>query len=317
MAKILLVDGGVLVKSGDAFERLAAIDTLLLDKTGTLTVGKPVLVPGADQNALQLAASLAAHSQHPLSKALARGWSGALLPLADVQEHVGQGLEVTHGGHCYRLGHRRWVGGPESQMGEVPQLELWLARDGAVLQHFTFTDPIRADAREVLDRLRQSGLRLILLSGDRKAAVAATAEALGVSEAEGELTPTDKCTRLEALKREGRRVGMVGDGLNDAPVLAGADISLSPSTAIDMAQNAADIIFMGDKLAPVLLALTTARRAQTLVRQNIALSLAYNVVAVPLAMLGIVTPLIAALAMSASSLTVIGNAFRLRRGLSS
>lgn len=315
LATGLLMKRGVLVKSGDAFERLSAIDTLLLDKTGTLTVGKPVLEPGAEPDALQLAASLAAHSQHPLSKALAAGWSGGLLPLDGVQEHVGQGLEVTHGGHRYRLGHRRWTGAPAEEEGAPPQLELWLARDGEALQRFTFSDPPREDAREVLDRLKQAGLRLILLSGDRKTAVAVTAQALGLTEAEGELTPTDKCARLEALKREGHHVGMVGDGLNDAPVLAGADVSLSPSTAIDMAQNAADIIFMGEKLAPVLLSLTIARRTQTLVRQNIALSLAYNVVAVPLAMLGIVTPLIAALAMSASSLTVIGNAFRLKKGL--
>jgi Cu2+-exporting ATPase len=352
LATSLLMKRGILVKTGDAFERLAAIDTLLLDKTGTLTLGRPSLENislatreageegkgeggGAEAKTFQggnhphpdplplagegverwhqLAASLASRSHHPLSKALAEAWTGEVMPLSvplSVSEHPGQGLEAQHDGHVYRLGSRSWCNAPSS--GDAVQLELWLAEDGKPLARFAFADPLRVDAKDVLARLRELGLRLVLLSGDRKEAVDHAAAQLGLTEAEGEMKPTDKFARLEKLKAEGRRVGMVGDGLNDAPVLAGADVSLSPATAIDMAQNAADIVFMGEKLEPVLTAVKTARFSQVLVRQNLFLAILYNVVAVPLAMLGHVTPLVAAIAMSSSSLVVIGNAFRLR-----
>jgi len=315
LATSLLMKRGVLVKSGDAFERLAAIDALLLDKTGTLTVGHPELVdPQSYPSAqLALAVSLARKSRHPLSKALAAAFTGPVADL-DVAEFPGEGLAATVAGQQVRLGSRLWCYAPQAD-GNVDHLELWLAIDGKPQCRFIFADPLRSDAAVTLRALEAAGLNLHLLSGDRPEAVAHVAGVLGLAKAQGGLKPADKYDFLEQLKAAGHKVGMVGDGLNDAPVLSGADIALSPSTAIDMAQNAADIVFMGDRLDAVRLALVTARRTQQLVRDNFLISIAYNIVAIPMAMAGYVTPFIAALAMSSSSIIVIINSFRLKRGL--
>lgn len=304
-----LLKKGIMLKSGDALERLAAIDTLLVDKTGTLTFGKPQLSNGESiaPATLQLAASMAHQSRHPLSQALATSFTGNLLPVA-VSEHPGQGLEADYNGQQLRLGSANWCNAPQERGDEL--LELWL-RQGDSLTRFTFTDPLRPDARETVEALGRMGIRVMLLSGDRKPVVEGVAAALGISSAEGELKPDQKFARLEALRKEGYRIGMVGDGLNDAPSLSGADASLSPSSAIDMAQNAADIVYMGENLAPITTALQTARFSQKLVWQNFVLAVLYNIVAVPLAMAGHVTPMIAALAMSGSSIVVIANSFRL------
>ena len=189
--------------------------------------------------------------------------------------------------------------------------ELWFARPGMAPVRFSFEDAPRPDAAAVVARLRASGLRLLLLSGDRPGAVRALAERLGIADWRAGMAPGEKVARLEELAAEGRHVLMVGDGLNDAPSLAVAHVSLSPSSAAEISQNAADIVFQGDRLAPVAEALAVAGRAALLVRQNLVLALLYNIVTVPLAMLGHVTPLIAAVAMSSSSLVVMGNALRL------
>lgn len=303
-----LLKRGVMVKAGDAFERLAAIDTILLDKTGTLTHGRPLLAnrEALPATVLQLAASMGRNSRHPLSHAVAKAYEGSLLPIA-VAEHPGQGLEATYQGRALRLGNAAWCSAPASS---DDQLELWL-KDGDTLTRLTFTDPLRADARETVDELHHLKLKVQMLSGDREAVVRRVAAELALDEATGGLKPDDKFARLEALRQQGHKIAMVGDGLNDAPSLAAADVSLSPASAIDMTQNAADVVYMGDKLAPIALTIRTARKAQQLVRENFGLAILYNVVAVPLAMLGHVTPLVAALAMSGSSLVVIANSFRL------
>jgi Cu2+-exporting ATPase len=176
---------------------------------------------------------------------------------------------------------------------------------------FTFDDPLRADAGEVVRALQAEGKEVVLLSGDRAPTVAKVASALGLADWQAECAPAAKVARLEKLVAGGKRVLMVGDGLNDAPALAAASVSLSPASAADISQTAADAVFQGERLAPVLEVLATARRAGRLVHQNFGLALAYNVVAVPLAMAGFVTPLIAAVVMSASSLAVTGNSMRL------
>jgi len=312
-----LMKRGVMVKTGDAFERLATIDTLLCDKTGSLTLGHPELLRAESYAAddLQLAASLAAHSRHPLAKAMGRAYTGTLLPL-EVIEHPGQGLSAQLNGQTVRLGSRSWCGQVDAPASA--ELELWLARDGLTRDgltpvRFALGDQLRPDAAEVVAALRQRGIAIELLSGDRAEVVADVAARLGIEKWQGGMKPADKYARLAELHAQGRKVGMLGDGLNDAPVLAGADVSISPATAIDMAQNAADIVFMGDKLSPLLTALATARMSQKLVWENIMLSVIYNVVTVPLAMAGVVTPLVAALAMSGSSILVIANSFRLKR----
>ena len=341
LASSRLFRSGMLLKSGDALERLATIDTVVFDKTGTLTLGKPQLAnrENIDDRELQLAASLASHSKHPLSRAVAVAWSGALLKL-EVQEEPGNGLSAMSDGKSVRLGRRGWifsspsplegeggVGGispqstvlkdsprpnPPPQGGrEETMMELWLAIDGVSPKRFIFADQLRPDAKEVVKHLMDKGLQLVLLSGDSEPVARAVAQSLGISDFAAGVSPIEKSERITALTAQGKKVLMVGDGLNDAPSLAAAHVSMSPSSAIDITQNSADIVFQGEKLAPVLEALLVAKASQRLVKQNFALSFAYNIIAIPMAVTGLVTPLIAAIAMSSSSLLVVANAMRL------
>lgn len=302
---------GILVKSPTALERLAQIDTIVFDKTGTLTEGLPkLLVDGAwTQEDLSTAASLATVSLHPLARALT-DMAPAVPAARDVEEVPGHGLRRTAGGGEFRLGRGDWCGATETA-SDLP--ELWLAQPGRDPVRFAFIDTIRDDAAETIQALRKDGMAVEILSGDRPAAVARVADALAIDRTQASATPTDKIARLEELARQGRQVCMVGDGLNDAPALAAARASLSPSTAADISQTASDIVFQGQHLGPVAETLRVARRADSLVRQNFVLAFAYNVVTVPLAMAGLVTPLIAAVAMSTSSIVVICNALRLGR----
>lgn len=304
-----LFRSGILVKSGDALERLAEIDTILLDKTGTLTLGYPELQHAPDPQLLPLAASVASYSSHPLSRALSRAYKGPLVQLSEVKEYPGQGIEAKYDGKTLRLGRREWC-----NVREVHSrgMEMWLAFEGSAPVQFLFSDEIRGDAHETLKALKMRGLNMILISGDREESVSAMAQAAGIEEFHSSMTPVQKAALLEDLKKQGQKILMVGDGLNDAPALAGADVSISPSTASDLAQNAADIIFMGEGLKPLLISFETALFSQTLVKQNFSLAVVYNIFAIPLAMAGFVTPLIAALAMSGSSLVVVANSFRLR-----
>ncbi|MBV8538784.1 MAG: cadmium-translocating P-type ATPase, partial [Alphaproteobacteria bacterium] len=305
-----LLRAGILLKSATALERLADIDTVVFDKTGTLTVGRAELCPDRVPPAgdLRLAAQIAASSRHPLARALLRACPD-VEPLVGVREHPGRGLSVKGG---IRLGSRAFcdvAAGESSADGP----ELWLARPGRPAVQFVFADALRCDAAEIIRDLRRRGLDLRLMSGDRAAVVGRVARQVDIELWEAECTPARKAAGLAALRDQGRRVLMVGDGLNDAPALAAADVSASPATAADICQTAADIVFQGDQLAPVREALDVARRTRRLVGQNLALALAYNLAAVPLAILGYVTPLIAAVAMSSSSVIVIVNALRLGR----
>jgi Cu2+-exporting ATPase len=305
-----LMKEGILVKSGDALERLAGIDTVLLDKTGTLTRGKPALMGDYTPEDLKLGASLARHSRHPLSQALAEGYAGEAYEIADISEHPGKGLEGTLAGVPVKLGSRRWCG--VKGMASHNDLEICLSKDRAEPVFFRFSDPLKTDAKETLKRLRTGGLTTILLSGDRQSVADTVAQDCGIGQAKGDMSPVEKFEFMKALKAEGHKVLMVGDGLNDAPVLAGADVSMAPGTAIDMAQNAADIVFMGERLQPVETARRLAVFSQKLVVENFAIAILYNVIAIPLAFMGMVTPMIASLAMSGSSLLVIANSFRLK-----
>ncbi len=306
-----LLRKGLLLKSGTALERLAVVDTVVFDKTGTLTLGRPELVDlVTEPEALELAASLAAASRHPLARALSR--AAPDVPAAEgVQEVPGCGLSLQTPAGEVRLGSWRWTGAAPAEPDSGAGPELWLTRPGHAPQRFAFTDRPRDDAARVVADLQRRGFRVELLSGDRRPTVAAVAEALGIADWQAELAPGDKVARLEALAAEGRRVLMVGDGLNDAPALAAASVSLSPSSAVDISQTAADAVFQGEALQPVLELLQVARRADRLVKQNFGLALVYNLCAIPLAVAGFVTPLIAAVAMSGSSILVITNALRL------
>jgi len=306
---------GIIVKAADGLERLAEADTVVFDKTGTLTLGEPHLtgvVAGGDTT-LAHAASLAATSRHPYSRALLRAAAErgiAVTAASDVQETPGCGLSRKTPAGEERLGSASWCG----VIGEdADTANLWFRRATGSPVALRFEDRIRADAPEIVARLKGAGYHVELLSGDRKGAVEAAAGEAGIEKWLAQQTPRDKIARLDALKAEGCKVLMIGDGLNDAPALASGHASLSPSTAADISQTTADAIFQGRVLAPVIEILSVSRRAHALALQNFAIALGYNLVFVPLAVVGLVTPLIAAIAMSASSIAVTANAVRLRR----
>ncbi len=240
---------GVLLKSPTALERLAQIDTVVLDKTGTLTEGRPVLVnPGAvPPEALALAAGLAGASRHPLARAVCR--AAPDVPVAQgVQEVPGFGLVLATPEGEVRLGRRGWASEIDDDGSAAP--ELWLSRPGHELVRFAFEDPLRPDAAMVVAALAARGLAVELLSGDREAAVAEAARRLGIRHWRAGVTPAAKCAHLRGLVASGRKVLMIGDGLNDAPALAAATVSLSPTTALDISQTAADAVFQGRLLSP-------------------------------------------------------------------
>jgi Cu2+-exporting ATPase len=301
-----LFRAGVLLKSPTALERLADVDTVVFDKTGTLTEPSMALMAGQDldPDALRIAASLAAGSHHPLARSLLAA-SGPVAVADDVVEHPGQGIQAGN----VRLGSRTFA---SAWHGHAGGPELWLSRPGHEPVCFRFAEVLRADAAATLDRLRGLGLAVHLLSGDHAAAVAPVAAALGIASWQAENTPVQKVAAVEALVASGRKVLMVGDGLNDSPSLAAASVSASPASAADISQTIADVVFQGSLLAPVAAVIETARRARNVMRQNLALSIGYNALMVPLAAAGFVTPWLAAAAMSSSSLLVLANSFRLR-----
>ncbi len=310
-----LLRSGILLKSATALERLAAVDTVVFDKTGTLTLGRPVLRPDAARAAadLSLAASIAQSSRHPLARALVRAAPEAAAR-SGVVEYPGQGLSWDEPEGLVRLGSRAFCGVAADASAAEPGPELWLAVPGRPAVRFAFTDDLRADAGSVVTRLRNGGCDVRLLSGDRALAVVEAARGAGIDQWRSECTPAAKTAELGRLRADGRHVLMVGDGLNDAPALSAADVSASPATAADVSQTAADVVFQGTRLAPVPQLLAVARRAQRVIRENLAFAIVYNVCAVPLAVAGQATPLVAAIAMSTSSLLVIANALRLARG---
>ncbi|MFN9090075.1 MAG: heavy metal translocating P-type ATPase [Alphaproteobacteria bacterium] len=297
---------GVLVASATALERLAGADCAVLDKTGTLTEGRPVLIPeGQEPQTLRAAAGMARASRHPLAKALVRACPEAPL-LPDTREIPGQGLEAG----AARLGSPAFCDVAGLSDGMV--LVFRASADAAPVI-YRFADRLRADAPQAVADLKALGLPVELLSGDGPGAVASAAIASGIESWRAEADPHAKAAHIENLKAIGRKPLMVGDGINDAAALAAAHVAASPAGATDLAQTTADIVLQREGLAVLPDAIRIARRAQTLARQNIGFALAYNVIAVPAAIAGLVNPLIAALVMASSSLIVIGNALRAGR----
>ncbi len=299
-----LLKRGLLVKDGSALERLAECDTAIFDKTGTLTLGEPQPdISELTDEARSVALGLAQHSRHPLSRGLAaalRREGVRAAKVSDVAEEAGLGLAGWWNGKPVSLER------PDQQSNDLAS-RLTFGED---IQMLSFADPLRGDAAETIAALEQAGISSSILSGDRAMAVEAVATQLGLP-AVGSASPQDKLASLEALRAEGRKPLMVGDGLNDGPALAAAHASIAPGTASDASQQAADAVFIGEKLMPVALAIRVARRTMQIVRQNFGFAIGYNVLAVPLALFGYVTPLIAAIAMSVSSLVVVANSLRL------
>lgn len=302
-----LFERGIMVRDGSALERLAEADVVLFDKTGTLTLGTPRLRNRAniDDETMAVAASLAAHSRHPNSLALA-AMTQRHRAFDRVAEESGCGVEGRCMGQTWRLGRASWaLGEGAGESGTV------LSRDRDLVAVFDFVDTIRPGAVEAIAELSRMGFTVEIVSGDQPEAVAALASATGVASAHPGMMPGDKVARAAALQAAGSHVLMVGDGLNDAPALAAANVSMAPANAADIGRQAADMVFLRPGLDAVPFAIDTALRAQRLIRQNFALAVAYNAIAVPLAFAGLLTPLIAALAMSGSSILVVANALRL------
>jgi len=307
---------GVLLNSGDAIERLAEIDRIIFDKTGTLTLAELDVVNSASipPEIFELAGQLALSSTHPVAAAVARA-SKVTSPLAGVVEEPGQGVHVLISGEEVRLGRPSFCGA-DRLANEIlirdPEVSVVALSRGDARYVFAVRQLLRDDAQAVIAALQTRGITVEIVSGDREPAVRAAAQSLGVGEWRAGVTPADKIARIEELKQQGFKVMMVGDGLNDAPALAAAHVSMSPISASHLSQATADLVFLGKALAPVLAAIDFSRKALQLMRQNLWLAVGYNFLAVPIAIAGFVTPLIAAVAMSGSSLLVMLNALRTR-----
>jgi len=307
-----LMKAGLVIKAPTALERLAKVTAVVFDKTGTLT--DPELEPDLGHltdEERDWAGRLCAISNHPLARALRHHVPQNSIDGFEASDVPGMGVELERDGVRARLGNRIYVGAPADAPAYDKGPELWLGVPGRAPVMIGFAEKLRPDAQKALEALRHHGVSLSLLSGDHQAAVARAAQTAGIEDFTAAAHPADKVAALEEMASQGAHVLMVGDGLNDAPALAAASVSLSPGTGSDIAQNAADAVFQSHSLLAVPLLLTVAKRSQMLVHQNIGFALAYNAVAVPLAMAGFITPMIAAIAMSASSLLVLGNAFRI------
>ncbi len=307
-----LFRAGIFLNNADALERLAEIDTIVFDKTGTLTLPDPNVVNAwaLEPDLLQRAARLALSSRHPLALAVSR-LAVDVAPFDQVEEVTGAGVRALVDGVDLRLGSAEFCQAQTHQPSS-PDVSLIYLRFGARQAAIEIRQSLRPDAVATMAGLRQRGFDLHILSGDRPEAVEPLAHQLAIAQADGGMTPAQKIAAIEALRAQGRKVLMVGDGINDAPALAAAYASLSPITAADLAQAQADAVFLSDRLAPVAHALDLARQSRALMRQNLWIAVIYNAFAVPLAIAGYVTPLIAAAAMSGSSIIVTLNALRMR-----
>ncbi|MFN3749829.1 MAG: heavy metal translocating P-type ATPase [Thiobacillus sp.] len=317
---------GLLTTRGHALETLARATDLVFDKTGTLTLGRlsvrrVVPLNGRSEDEIRvLAASLEAGSEHPIARAI-REAAGSGRAASDIRNTPGRGVEGVIDGRAYRLGTPGFAAGGDTPPappqaddgGHVEGHESWvaLAENGALIAWIALADTLRPDAAAALDALRKQGLRLHLLSGDAAPAVEAVARQLGIADWHAGALPEDKLAYVKTLQDEGRIVAMVGDGINDAPVLAGAQVSIAMGEGADVAQAAADMVMLGSRLGTLAEGIALARKTQRIIRQNLAWALGYNLIAIPAAALGHVTPWLAGIGMSASSLLVVLNALRL------
>ena len=298
---------GIYLSSGDALERIATVDHVVFDKTGTLTLGDPVLLAGDwTQPDLANAAELARASRHPFSRAIvAKAGPG---PVAtEVEEHPGRGVEGLVGERRARLGQAEFVGAGEGAHG------LWFAFAGDKPVAFAFEDVVRDGARDAIERLKAMGLGVEMLSGDSDGRVARAAETAGIETWAANATPQSKAQRLAQLEASGRKVLMVGDGLNDAGALANAHASLAPGGALDVSRLAADCVYSAGNPDAVVDTIRIAREARARMRENFGLAALYNLLAIPVALAGWATPIVAAVAMSASSAVVTLNALRMSK----
>ena len=311
---------GVLTTRGHALETLARATHMIFDKTGTLTEGRLTLtgveVLGAldRERCLQLAAALEQASEHPIAAALRRE-AGEVVAVEGLEATPGDGIEACIDGRRYRIGTAAFVAGLWGDTADGTGLPggVVLGDEQGLLAHFRFSDPLREQAREAISSLRELGLEIELLSGDEEEAVREVADRLDIEHARARCRPEDKLARIRELQSAGAVVAMVGDGVNDAPVLAAAQVSIAMGGGTQLAHASADMVLLSEQLAHLADAVRTSRRTLAVIRQNLGWALGYNLLAVPLAASGQIAPWMAAIGMSASSLVVVLNALRLRR----
>ncbi|MFT4959967.1 MAG: Cu2+-exporting ATPase [Paracoccaceae bacterium] len=303
---------GMLIKNSTALERLAEVDVVVFDKTGTLTAGTPKLTNLGDHTTrdLSIVLALAQASAHPLSVSLAAEAKAAKVQpaeVSDITEVPGYGTRGVFRGEQVRLGRADWVGATPGV-----QTAAWLSIGGQSAKEFLFTDALRPGVADMVAALQTSGKQVVLMSGDVSKAVEELALRLGITDWVAAALPEEKAARVMALTQAGHKVLMVGDGLNDTAALVAAHVSISPASALDAARVASDIVLLGQDMSPIAEACEIAGKATKRIRENFRIATIYNLIAVPLAVAGFATPLIAALAMSTSSITVSLNALRLR-----
>ncbi|MDF3047304.1 MAG: Nitrogen fixation protein fixI [Candidatus Midichloriaceae bacterium] len=309
LASSRLMAGGVIVKSPDALEKLSQINHIVFDKTGTLTEGKPQINNREliDDKEFEIISSLASFSKHPLCKQIA----SSNLSFDNTQEIKGQGLTAEFKGETIKLGSRSLCGVTTSS--DDSYLEMWYKRGDRSPIRLTFLDKLRPDVKETLQIFKELSMKIDILSGDRAEAVIAVAEELYISNYQAGVSPKQKYEYLKLLSDSDQKVLMVGDGLNDAAAFKAAFVSISPSSSLEITQTNSDIIFQGQKLWPIAESFKVSLKSSKLVKQNFGLALLYNILTVPLAMLGYVNPIVAAITMSTSSIIVVVNSLRVKR----
>ena len=310
-----LMRRGIMIRDGSAFERLAEVDHVVFDKTGTLTSGQPAVVqaPHLDKDAIGCVVALSNRSSHPAARAIAQAFDGGDgATLSDIKEVPGMGIQAQGQDGMVRLGRPNWV----AEIAGATPLSMdhsgvAFAQQHGALAFFELENRLRPDAAGTITALQQADLKVEILSGDHAKTVAAVADDLNVTSFRDRMTPADKIQYIEKQQSKGGSVLMVGDGINDAPALAAAHASMAPASASDVGRLASDIVFTRPHLKAVLIARELALRTGRHIRQNFALALLYNCLAIPLAVTGQITPLLAAIAMSTSSIVVIANSMRL------
>lgn len=313
---------GLLTTRGNSLEQLASITEIVFDKTGTLTHGTPRLIHaqvryGSETAALAIAAALESHSEHPIASAFALPAQGPALPVHEFHNHPGGGLSGQVQGQHYWIGSPRFIaaqtGLSTADLGDSAATQIVLATSNTIMAVFELADQLRDTSAQTIKALQTAGYRVHLLSGDAPAIVQQVAQQLGIAQQQGGAQPADKLRYIQALQAEDRRVLMLGDGVNDAPVLALANVSVAMGAGVDIAQAAGDMVLLNNELAILPPALQLARKTRQIIRQNLAWALLYNLAALPLAVAGYVTPWLASLGMALSSLLVVSNALRLVR----
>ena len=314
---------GVMVRNLQALESLAEIDTLIFDKTGTLTqdgqrVTQVMTAEGVTpEAALNLAAALAKHSLHPLSRALVKAQEAtgqSMAAVQDVNEIIGLGLEGRFDG-LVRLGSAKFCSPKTKGIPDKASVcQVHLCTENEWLASWQLSEDVRTDAVQTVQALRQLNVNVWLLSGDRPESAQQVAQEVGITHAFGACTPQDKLSRMQAAQSQGARVAMVGDGLNDGPVLAGAHVSMAFGNAVPLAQSKSDLVLMGGSLLVVAQSVKLARHTLRVVKQNLVWAAAYNALCVPLAVVGLLPAWLAGLGMALSSLWVVLNSLRLTKG---